>query len=69
MSQKTNPFPHWIWGVYGVLFTVSIPWYLPAKTSMKLVLALPLWLLCSIGAILLTAGFTAWVISYFWKEY
>jgi hypothetical protein len=68
MNDKFNPFPRWVWVIYGLLFAGSIPWYLPEETGMSLVFGLPLWLLFSIGAILLTAAFTAWIIARFWQN-
>jgi len=68
MKTKAHPFPRWVWVIYGVLFAVSIPWYLLEGTGMRLVLGLPLWLLFFIGAILLTAAFTAWIIARFWQK-
>ena len=61
-------FPTWVWMVYVALFTLSIPWYLPANIEMNLVLGLPLWLIGCILAVFLMACFTIFIINRYWKE-
>ena len=50
----------WILGVYVVLLALVIPWYWPAGDA-TLVLGFPLWALVTLGAVLVTSAFTAWV--------
>lgn len=61
-------FPAWTWLIYTILFVFSIPWYLPEKIAMDLVLGLPIWVLTCIGAIVLMAGFTVVMIHLYWVE-
>ncbi len=73
MSIMTNPeqnvtWPQWVWWIYLVLFALSIPWYLPNKMAMTSCLGLPLWLICCIAIIFLTAIYTVVVIHLFWTE-
>jgi len=68
MKDPDNVFPPWVWAVYTLLFALSIPWYLPAKLEMQLVMGLPLWLVSAIAAIFLMACFSTWVIYKFWQE-
>ncbi len=67
MRYKTV-FPKWIWAVYLILFVLSIPWYLPDKLEMQLVMGLPAWLVACILAICCMALFTSWIIGRYWKE-
>jgi hypothetical protein len=66
--QIEKVFPNWVWAVYIVLFTFSIPWYFPEVLAMKLVFGLPFWLVCSILMIFLMALFTVFIIYKFWKS-
>lgn len=67
-SQSDQVFPKWVWIVYLILFGFSIPWYLPESLAMKLVLGLPLWLICSLIAVIFVAFFTQWIIRNYWKD-
>ena len=50
----------WIVLVYLVLLALVIPWYWPAGDARHLA-GLPLWVLATLAALLLTSSFTAWV--------
>ncbi len=65
--QTKKVFPNWVWMIYTVLFSLSIPWYLPEEQTMHLTFGLPLWLVLCIAAIVVMAVFTIWVIGKFWK--
>lgn len=69
MKEPDHKLPFWIWPVYLFLFALSIPWYLPDAIGMILWWGLPLWLVCSISAILLIAIFTIWVIQFKWGSW
>jgi len=58
----------WIWLVYLLLYAVAIPWYWPAGYQGPLVSGFPLWVLVSLGSMLLLAIWTAWVIHRFWRS-
>lgn len=58
----------WIWGVYALLFAVSIPWYLPADKTPALWWGLPYWVVLSLGATLAVAVFNALVIHRYWED-
>ena len=66
--QAKKIFPNWVWLIYLLLFSFSIPWYLPEDLTMHLAFGLPLWLVFCITAILGIALFTLWIIRKFWKE-
>lgn len=57
----------WIWPVYLVLFGLSVPWYLPATMSPPIWLGLPYWVVISLGAALLAALFTLFVVRHHWS--
>ena len=57
----------WLWLVYILLYVIAIPWYWPAGYRGPLILGLPLWMVVSLLAVLLMAGWTSWVISRYWK--
>ena len=61
-------FPYWTWIIYLILFAFSIPWYFPAGQEMNLIYGLPVWLLCSISAVLSMAIFTVWIIRKYWTD-
>ena len=50
----------WIVVVYLGLLAFVIPWYWPAD-DMRHVYGLPLWVIATLVALLLTSVFTAWV--------
>lgn len=50
----------WIVIVYLGLLALVIPWYWPAGDTRHLY-GLPLWVIATLAALLVTAGFTAWV--------
>ncbi len=65
----TEPRSHpWIWAVYVLLFTASVPWYLPERATPRLWFGLPHWVVISLAASLSIAVFTAWVVSRYWSE-
>ena len=68
-----NPIIHteprskrWIWVVYVVLFSASVPWYLPATGQLRLWFGLPYWVVISLAACTTIAIFTAFVITRYW---
>ncbi len=66
--QIKQVFPLWTWLVYIGLFAFSIPWYLPSRLAMQLVLGLPFWLISCVAAIVCMAIFTLWMIHRYWRE-
>lgn len=50
----------WIIVVYLGLLALVIPWYWPAG-DLRHAYGLPLWVIATLAALLLTSGFTAWV--------
>lgn len=65
--DQPNAHP-WIWLVYLALFALAVPWYLPAITAERYLLGLPLWVTVSLGASVLIALFTVYVIQSFWAD-
>ncbi|MCB0669866.1 MAG: hypothetical protein KDC80_28770 [Saprospiraceae bacterium] len=61
-------FPVWAWIIYLILFAFSIPWYFSNGRGMHLIYGLPLWLICSISAVILMAIFTVWIIRKYWTD-
>lgn len=57
-----------IWVVYLLLFAVAVPWYWPTGYRGPLVLGLPLWTAVSLGAVVLMALWTGFVIRRWWRE-
>ena len=56
----------WIWAVYAALFSLSVPWYVPADDAPRIWLGLPHWVVLSLLAILAVALFTVFVIRRYW---
>ena len=52
----------YIWLVYLLLYALAIPWYWPEGYRGPLILGFPLWVAVSLGAVLLLAAWTVWVI-------
>ncbi len=50
----------WIIIVYLALLALVIPWYWPAG-DMRHAYGLPLWVIATLAALLLTSAFTTWV--------
>ena len=57
-----------IWVVYLLLLAIAVPWYWPTGYRGPLVLGLPLWAAVSLGAVVLMALWTAFVIRRWWRE-
>ena len=57
-----------IWVVYLLLFAVAVPWYWPTGYRGPLLLGLPLWAAVSLGAVVLMALWTGFVIRRWWRE-
>ena len=57
-----------IWVVYLLLLAVAVPWYWPTGYRGPLVLGLPLWTAVSLGAVVLMALWTGFVIRLWWQE-
>jgi hypothetical protein len=68
MKNLNLSLPRWIWIIYALLFIFSIPWYLPDKVAMQLVLGLPLWLVISTICMLAMGVFSVFVIQFLWKD-
>ncbi len=58
----------YIWIVYLLLYALAVPWYWPEGYRGPLVLGFPLWVAVSLGAVLLLAVWTGWVIHRYWTE-
>jgi len=66
---KNQPYQHlWIWLVYLLLFSLSVPWYLPKGASPKVWLGLPHWVVISLSAIIGVALFTVFVVYRYWSD-
>ena len=57
-----------VWVVYLLLFAVAVPWYWPTGYRGPLVLGLPLWTAVTLGAVVLMALWTGFVIRRWWRE-
>ena len=60
--------PRYVWIIYLILFSLSVPWWIPAGISMRPLWGLPLWLVTTIMAIGMIAVFTIYVIHFCWPE-
>jgi hypothetical protein len=58
----------WIWLVYILLYSASIPWYLPGGTLPEISLGLPNWALLSLLSTVAIALFTVLVIHSYWDD-
>ncbi len=58
----------YVWIVYLLLYALAVPWYWPAGYRGPLVLGFPLWVAVSLGAVLLLAAWTGFVIRRYWTE-
>ena len=56
----------YIWLVYLLLYALAIPWYWPEGYRGPLIQGFPLWVAVSLGAVLLLAAWTVWVIRRYW---
>lgn len=59
MAAQRKP-RRWIIIVYLVLLALVIPWYWPAGDTRD-AYGLPLWVIATLAALLLTSAFTSWV--------
>ncbi len=59
MTVQAKP-RRWIVIVYLGLLALVIPWYWPAGDTRHLY-GLPLWVIATLAALLVTSAFTAWV--------
>ena len=59
MTAQAKP-RRWIVIVYLGLLALVIPWYWPAGDTRHLY-GLPLWVIATLTALLVTSAFTAWV--------
>lgn len=58
----------WVRLVYILLFTASVPWYLPRGRTPHIWLGLPRWVVLSLGFTILIAIFTVFVILRYWHD-
>ncbi len=58
----------YVWIVYLLLYALAVPWYWPAGYRGPLVLGFPLWVAVSLGAVLLLAAWTGFVIHRYWID-
>lgn len=59
LSAQSKP-RWWIIIVYLVFLALVIPWYWPAGDT-RSAYGLPLWVIATLAALLLTSAFTSWV--------
>jgi hypothetical protein len=59
LSAQSKP-RWWIIIVYLALLALVIPWYWPAGDT-RSAYGLPLWVIATLAALLLTSAFTSWV--------
>lgn len=65
-SKPSNRFLHWsTWTIYGLLFSVSIPWYWPSE-DFSPIWGIPRWVLVTIASSLLISSYTAWLLLNAW---
>ena len=64
LPERRSSF--WIWGIYVLLFALSVPWYLPAGGPLRLWFGLPHWVVLSLSAYLAVAVFTVYVVARHW---
>lgn len=55
-----------IWLVYGALFALSVPWYLPADAAPALWFGLPYWVVLSLFSVFGVSCFSLWAIPRLW---
>ena len=67
-TEPPRPTRWWIGVVYLILFGMSVPWYLPARSPVPLWLGLPYWVVLSIAASVGVALFTAFVVVRRWPD-
>lgn len=65
--DEPNRHP-WIWLVYVIAYSLSIPWYLPREDNPALWLGFPYWVVLSLVATIFIAGFTAFVFHAYWRD-
>lgn len=53
--------------MYLALFSLSVPWYLPAGPP-RLWFGLPHWVVLSLLAMVAVALFTVWVVHRYWQD-
>lgn len=58
----------WIAFVYVLLYSLSIPWYLPKGQIPRIWFGLPHWVVISLSALVAVAIFTVFVIRHYWDE-
>ena len=67
--QIDDPSAHpWVWIVIGLLFVLSVPWYLPSESPITLWFGLPHWVIISLASSFAIAIFTAWVVTRYWSD-
>ena len=67
--QIDEPSAHpWVWAIIGLLFVLSVPWYLPSETPVALWVGLPYWVVISLSISFAIAIFTAWVVARYWSD-
>ena len=68
-SPRDEPLRHaWVWGVYVLLYGMSIPWYLTAGQRPTLWFGLPSWIVISFFATASVSVFTVFVIRRYWTD-
>jgi len=67
--QIDEPSAHpWVWIIIGLLFVLSVPWYLPSDRPVALWFGLPYWVVISLSFSFAIAVFTAWVVARYWSD-
>jgi uncharacterized membrane protein len=56
-----------LWIIFGVIFLLSVPWYLPAGSYQPLVLGMPYWALIVIIMSVVLSSFLTYVIKHHWQ--
>jgi len=66
--DEPNRHP-WIWLVYALAYSLSIPWYLPRGVAPPIWFGFPYWVILSLIATVFVAGFTAFVYHTYWRDW
>lgn len=68
MKEKKEPIKNWkIWVVLGVLFALSVPWYLPAGSYEPMIFGVPYWAYIIMGVSMAISITLSYVLKNHWQ--
>lgn len=69
-EKHTKPahLPRMVWVAFGLIYLITIPWYLPRDWIDPTLWAFPAWSLVMVGGAIGLAAFTAYVFLRLWPE-